>query len=222
VNTNIKGNMQRIGNFGLSIFRTTKPQAMIVLGVLNCVSLIGLCVSLAGASTDQSIIKSSSWAYGTYDGKTYNYLGLKAWVNRNEATKNWDADNCNNDYCDQCSSAGQVALSATGFAFAFEAVTIALSFLRFKSDSNLVKLASILMSAVGYFCLIVAMCDWTVQCINNLDNEKDDDYFKNFTYALGAGFNCALTAFFVMFFTFLVHVATPVDGAKEALLGNAK
>jgi hypothetical protein len=195
--------LQPIARLGLSFMKSKRSVIMIITTVLNVVSFVLLCVAMAGASNDSGVIKSSAWTLGKFDGDLDLWVGLKSFTGVG-GTFEWDSNACVANYCDKCSTAGENALNATAIAFVCTIGIVILSILRFRpSDMVVLKVTSCIISLVAFFCLIIAMGVWSNQCVDSLPSGYD--------YTLGAGFNCVVVSFLVLFYTFIVHLLTPVD-----------
>jgi hypothetical protein len=209
-------------NLGLSACGSARPFTMVGLGVLNVISIALLCVSLSGATTTTTILKDTAWALTYYDDTIVEWIGLKQLTIKDGGNYLWDDcySTIGNNYCDTCNTSGQTALSTTGIAFALSFLTIVVSFLRFRGDNTVFKLLGFLAPTVGWFCLVIAMADFDIECVNKIKSafhSADDDYVKDATFKLGPGFNCAIAAFFILLVSCLVHLLTPVTNNN----GNA-
>lgn len=197
---------------------------MIFMGlsaVLCFFSAIILCVSMAGASNTDDIIKSSSWTLGYIDNSVDYWFGLKSYYYSAfgiSGTISYDSNACNVSFCDKCSQAGETALNSSAIAFICCVVAIITSALRIRQggDKIVLKITSVLVSVIAWFCLVIGMASWANQCADNLPSSGVD-------YKLGPGFSCAVAAFIFLFTVILVHLFTPVDfsGAGDSGLSSA-
>mmetsp|Transcript_23501 Transcript_23501/g.24133 ORF Transcript_23501/g.24133 Transcript_23501/m.24133 type:complete len:239 (+) Transcript_23501:92-808(+) len=216
---------KKLGEYGCDIFHKWRIFFMLISAFLSFLIFLLTCVSLAGASEDDTNVENCNWAYAEYteDSKDYTaYVGLKRFVVSNGNVDssssttsngfNWaDCSDSVYDFCSDCEFAGDSTLKATALAFIVSIPPVITSFIRISAanDTNANKMSTTIFCSLGILLYMISMGQFGKLCYEKLPSDRN--------YIFGPGFGAAAACFVFQIFVLIIHVSTPVRKGEVAL-----
>lgn len=214
---------KKLGEYGCDIFHKWRMFFMIISGFLSFLIWLLTCVSLGGASEDDTNVENCNWAYAEYteNGKDLTaYVGLKRFVvsegtvdsSSSTSSDGFNWNDCQGlDYCSDCEFAGDSTLKAIALAFIVSIPPIITSFIRANKDkdTNANKMATTIFCSLGILLFMISMGQFGKLCYEKLPSDKN--------YVFGPGFGAASACFVFQIFVLIIHVSTPVRKGQVSL-----
>ena len=215
---------KKLGEYGCDAFDRCRMVWMIFSGFLSFLIFLLTCVSLGGASENDTNVENCNWAYAQYalnDQTLTAYVGLKRFVvaegtvgsTTSTAANGFNWKDCNGaeDFCNNCEFAGESTLKAIALAFILSIPPIITSFIRVNKDqdTNVNKMVTTICCSLGILLYMISMGQFGKLCYQKLPADKN--------YIFGPGFGAATACFVFQIFVLIIHVSTPVRKANISL-----
>lgn len=210
--------LKAFGVVGLPFLDVHRFYMMSFLALLSFLSCVLMIVAASAASAASGTIKATAWTYQlSKSGDFYDidtYLGLTGYSNDSGAGT-WS--DCTESYCSKCNIAGDNERNISIIVFIL-AVPITISCVARRNADDLIlhKLIIFVGSVACVAMIVVALIEWSVQCVGNLPTAG------GLVYGLGVGFNCVVTTLFFLLFVSLINLLTPLKKRRSVVKENSR